>query len=91
MIDTDQAEGNGCDRRPKPVDIHVGMRLRLGRTLTGMSQGKLAEALGVSFQLIQKYERADSRICASRLLDLSRALDVPVGFFFDGIDHSSLR
>ena len=68
---------------PNPVDVHVGSRLRLRRTLLGMSQEKLGEAIGLTFQQVQKYERGANRIGASRLYDLSRVLDVPVGFFFD--------
>ncbi len=68
---------------PNPVDVHVGRRLRLRRTLLGMSQEKLGEAIGLTFQQVQKYERGTNRIGASRLFDLSRVLDVPVGFFFE--------
>ncbi|MBI3445939.1 MAG: helix-turn-helix transcriptional regulator [Magnetospirillum sp.] len=68
---------------PNPVDIHVGARVRLRRTLMGMSQEKLGESIGLTFQQVQKYERGANRIGASRLFDLSRVLDVPVSFFFD--------
>ena len=68
---------------PNPVDIHVGSRVRLRRTLLGMSQKKLGNALGLTFQQIQKYERGANRIGSSRLFLLSRILDVPVSFFFD--------
>ena len=68
---------------PSPVDLHVGARVRLRRTLLGMSQEKLGNAVGLTFQQIQKYERGANRIGASRLFDMSRALDVPVQFFFD--------
>ena len=68
---------------PSPVDLHVGSRVRLRRTLLGMSQEKLGNAVGLTFQQIQKYERGANRIGASRLFDMSRALDVPVQFFFD--------
>jgi transcriptional regulator with XRE-family HTH domain len=82
------ASGEGVDRverehRPSPIDIHVGGRVRLRRTLLGMSQEKLGEALGLTFQQVQKYERGVNRIGASRLFDLARILDVPIGFFFD--------
>lgn len=70
--------------KPNPVDIYVGGRVRMRRTLLGMSQEKLGEALGLTFQQVQKYERGTNRIGASRLYDLSRVLDVPVQFFFDG-------
>ncbi|MGY8959691.1 MAG: helix-turn-helix domain-containing protein [Alphaproteobacteria bacterium] len=79
--------------RPNPVDIHVGGRVRLRRTLLGMSQEKLVDAIGLTFQQVQKYERGANRIGSSRLFDLSRVLDVPVSFFFDDmspeIDPSS--
>ena len=71
------------DGSSNPVDLHVGTRMRLRRTLLGMSQEKLGEAIGLTFQQVQKYERAANRIGASRLFDLSRVLDVPVSFFFD--------
>jgi len=71
------------EHRPSPIDTHVGGRVRLRRTLMGMSQEKLGEALGLTFQQIQKYERGVNRIGASRLFDLARVLDVPIGFFFD--------
>jgi transcriptional regulator with XRE-family HTH domain len=69
--------------RPNPVDIHVGSRVRLRRTLLRMSQEKLGDAIGLTFQQVQKYERGANRIGSSRLFDLSRVLDVPVSFFFD--------
>jgi len=68
---------------PSPVDVHVGARLRRRRTLLGMSQTKLGEAIGLAFQQVQKYERGANRISASRLFALSQLLDVPVQFFFD--------
>ena len=68
---------------PDPVDVHVGSRVRLRRTLLGLSQEKLGEALKLTFQQIQKYERGANRIGSSRLFQLSRVLDVPVSFFFD--------
>lgn len=71
------------DGKPNPVDIHVGSRVRLRRTLLGMSQEKLGEAIGLTFQQVQKYERGANRIGASRLYELSKVLDVPVSFFFD--------
>ena len=69
--------------KPNPVDIHVGSRVRLRRTLLGFSQEKLGEAVGLTFQQIQKYERGANRISASRMHALSRVLDVPVSFFFE--------
>jgi len=72
--------------KPNPIDVHVGARVRLRRTLLGMSQEKLGEALGLTFQQVQKYERGANRVGASRLYDLSRVLDVPVSFFFDDMN-----
>ncbi len=74
---------------PNPIDIHVGSRVRLRRTLLGMSQEKLGEAVGLTFQQIQKYERGANRIGASRLYELSRILDVPISFFFDDMTESA--
>ncbi len=68
---------------PNPVDVHVGARLRQRRTLLGMTQPNLGDAIGVSYQQMQKYECGTNRISASRLFDLSRVLDVPVEYFFD--------
>ncbi len=70
---------------PNPVDIHVGVRVRMRRTLLGMSQEKLGRALGITFQQIQKYERGVNRIGAGRLFNLSRILEVPVSFFFEDL------
>lgn len=70
---------------PNPVDVHVGARIRLRRTLLGMSQERLGDALGLTFQQVQKYERGANWVGASRLFDLARALQVPVGFFFDDL------
>ena len=69
--------------RPNPVDVHVGARLRRRRTLLGMNQTNLGDAIGVTFQQVQKYENGANRISASRLFDLSRVFDVPIQFFFD--------
>ncbi len=79
----DVVERTEREHRPSPIDVHVGSRVRLRRTLLGMSQEKLGEALGLTFQQVQKYERGVNRIGASRLFDISRVLDVPIGFFFD--------
>ena len=75
--------GRTASGKPNPIDVHVGGRVRLRRTLLGMSQEKLGEAIGLTFQQVQKYERGANRVGASRLFDLSRVLDVPVSFFFD--------
>jgi transcriptional regulator with XRE-family HTH domain len=71
------------ESRSSPIDAHVGSRIRLRRTLLGMSQERLGESLGLTFQQVQKYERGVNRVGASRLFDLSRVLDVPISFFFD--------
>jgi len=68
---------------PRPVDVHVGSRLRLRRTLLGISQEKLGDAVDLTFQQIQKYERGANRIGASRLYEFCSFLDVPVSYFFD--------
>jgi transcriptional regulator with XRE-family HTH domain len=71
------------ESRASPIDVHVGTRIRLRRTLMGLSQERLGEALGLTFQQVQKYERGVNRVGASRLFDLSHVLDVPISFFFD--------
>ena len=68
---------------PRPVDVHVGGRLRLRRTLLGISQENLGESVGLTFQQIQKYERGANRVSASRLYEFCQILDVPLTFFFD--------
>src|SRR6195256_6049037 len=72
--------------KPNPIDVQVGARVRLRRNMLGLSQEKLGEAIGLTFQQVQKYERGANRIGASRLHELSRVLDVPVSFFFDSMD-----
>jgi len=79
----DAPASESTENRPSPIDVHVGSRIRLRRTLMGMSQERLGEALGLTFQQVQKYERGVNRVGASRLYDLSRVLDVPISFFFD--------
>jgi transcriptional regulator with XRE-family HTH domain len=68
-----------------PVDVHVGKRVRHRRWMVGMTQQQLAERVGIKFQQIQKYETGMNRVSASRLWDISAALDVPVSFFFEGL------
>jgi len=68
---------------PRPVDVHVGARLRLRRTLLGISQEQLGKSVDLTFQQIQKYERGANRISASRLYEFSQLLDVDVSYFFD--------
>ena len=68
---------------PDPIDVHVGGRLRLRRTLMGLSQTDLAKSVGLTFQQVQKYESGANRVSASRLYHIAESLDVPVSFFFD--------
>lgn len=72
-----------ADKKPNPVDIHVGSRVRLRRMLLGMSQERLGNSMGLTFQQVQKYEKGVNRIGASRLFHISKILDVPVQFFFE--------
>ena len=74
-----------ASRNATEIDIHVGSRVRVRRQLLGMSQTQLGEALGVTFQQVQKYERGTNRVGASRLYKISEVLDVPIAFFFDGL------
>ncbi|MGY6635172.1 MAG: helix-turn-helix domain-containing protein [Alkalilacustris sp.] len=69
-----------------PVDVHVGKRIRHRRWLLGQTQQQLADAVGIKFQQIQKYETGMNRVSASRLWDIANTLDVPVGFFFEGLE-----
>lgn len=71
-------------KKPHPVDVHVGKRIRHRRWFVGKTQQQLAEGVGIKFQQIQKYETGANRVSASRLWDISDALDVPVAFFFEG-------
>ena len=70
---------------PNPIDVHVGKRIRICRLLLGMNQQTLAEALGLTFQQIQKYEHGANRVSASRLSAMAEALSVPISYFFDGL------
>ena len=79
------------EKRPHPIDVHVGGRVRLRRTMVGMSQDKLADSLGLTFQQIQKYEKGVNRIGASRVFEISRILGVPIQFFFDDYDADTGR
>lgn len=73
-------------RKPNPIDVHVGSRVRMRRMFIGMSQERLGEQMDLTFQQIQKYEKGTNRIGASRLFQLADILKVPVGFFFEGLD-----
>ena len=72
-----------------PVDLHVGQRIRAQRKALGVSQGRLAEALGLTFQQVQKYERGANRVSASKLWDIARALQVDVAHFFSGFETAA--
>lgn len=73
------------ERAPNPVDLHVGARIRMRRKLLGVSQEKLAEQLGLTFQQVQKYERGANRVSASKLYEIAKALQTSVAYFFDGL------
>lgn len=73
------------------VDVHVGKRIRHRRWMIGMTQQQLAEKVGIKFQQIQKYETGMNRVSASRLWDIAQAVDVPVSFFFEGLDEGQNR
>jgi transcriptional regulator with XRE-family HTH domain len=70
---------------PHPVDRHVGLRIRMRRKELGVSQERLAEALGITFQQVQKYERGANRVSASKLWEIASALKAPVAYFYDGL------
>jgi transcriptional regulator with XRE-family HTH domain len=70
-------------KKPNPIDVHVGSRIRLRRNMTGMSQEKLGEHLGITFQQIQKYEKGTNRVGASRLQAIASIMEVPPAFFFE--------
>lgn len=77
-------------KQPNPIDIHVGGRIRLRRTMMGMSQEKLGEQLGITFQQVQKYEKGTNRVGASRLQNIAAILGVPVSFFFEDAPGDSV-
>ena len=76
---------------PNPVDVHVGLRIRLRRKELGVSQEKLADAIGLTFQQVQKYERAANRVSASKLYEVARALDTSTAYFFEGLTDAHIR
>jgi transcriptional regulator with XRE-family HTH domain len=85
-----QESGQMAKKAPNPIDKHVGSRVRMRRMMLGMSQEKLGDALGLTFQQVQKYEKGTNRIGASRLQQISLILQVPVAFFFEGAPHVAL-
>ena len=82
MFDAEPADAK--ERGPKPVDLHVGARVRTRRKFLGMSQEGLAEHIGLTFQQVQKYERGSNRISCSKLHEIATALKAPVAYFFEG-------
>ena len=96
MAEQAQVERNYRITNNNAIDLHVGQRVRLRRTLLGMSQEQLGAELNITFQQVQKYERGANRVSASRLWDISQILDVSIGYFFDDMteltmQHSPLR
>jgi len=85
-----QRTGVGRGRKAHAVDAYVGQRMRQRRVLLGMSLEQVADALDLTYQQVQKYERAANRISAGRLFAISQVLDVPVSFFFDGVDAGTV-
>ncbi|KQV66600.1 helix-turn-helix domain-containing protein [Caulobacter sp. Root343] len=80
---------NNETRKPNPVDIHVGGRIRMQRRLLGLGQDALAAPLGLTFQQVQKYENGANRVSASKLWDIARTLQVPISYFFEGLDDAA--
>jgi transcriptional regulator with XRE-family HTH domain len=78
------------ERVRNPIDVHVGLQVRLRRKELKISQERLADALGLTFQQVQKYERGANRISASKLYEIARALQVPIGWFFEGLSDPTL-
>lgn len=78
----------GPEEGPNPIDLHVGFRIRLRRKALGITQEKLAESLGLTFQQVQKYERAANRVSASKLWQVAQALSTSVAYFYEGLDPS---
>jgi transcriptional regulator with XRE-family HTH domain len=85
----DASEKRMVKKSPNPTDKHVGSRVRMRRMMLGMSQEKLGDSLGLTFQQVQKYEKGTNRIGASRLQQISNILQVPVSFFFEGAPNSA--
>ncbi|WP_091736269.1 helix-turn-helix domain-containing protein [Phenylobacterium immobile] len=79
----------GTDTGPNPIDRHVGLRIRMRRKELGVSQEKLAESIGLTFQQIQKYERAANRVSASKLFEVSQALNTSVAYFYEGLHDAA--
>ena len=90
-LDEERTERNFRITNNNAVDLHVGKRVRLRRTLLGMSQEQLGTELNITFQQVQKYERGANRVSASRLWDISQILDVPINYFFDDMTENTMR
>jgi transcriptional regulator with XRE-family HTH domain len=82
---------NAEESGPNPIDMHVGARIRMRRKFLGHSQSQLADALGLTFQQVQKYERGTNRVSASKLFEIGRFLEAPVSYFFEGLDYSEAQ
>lgn len=91
MTDTEQVERNFRITNNNAIDMHVGKRIRLRRTLLGMSQEQLGTELNITFQQVQKYERGANRVSASRLWDIGQILDAPINYFFDDMSEVTMR
>jgi transcriptional regulator with XRE-family HTH domain len=76
------------DRAPNPIDRHVGLRIRMRRKELGISQERLAESIGLTFQQVQKYERAANRVSASKLWEVARALNASIAYFYEGLSET---
>ncbi|MCH1426201.1 MAG: helix-turn-helix domain-containing protein [Alphaproteobacteria bacterium] len=87
----DSIERNFRITNNNAIDMHVGKRVRLRRTLLGMSQEQLGTELNITFQQLQKYERGGNRISASRLWDIGQILDVPISYFFDDMSQDTMK
>jgi transcriptional regulator with XRE-family HTH domain len=79
------SESSDAERHPNPIDLHVGARIRMRRKILGVSQERLAEDLGLTFQQIQKYERGANRVSASKLYEIAKSLQSSVAYFFEGL------
>lgn len=90
-LDEERTERNFRITSNNAVDMHVGKRVRLRRTLLGMSQEQLGTELNITFQQVQKYERGANRISASRLWDIGQILDVPINYFFDDMTENTMQ
>jgi transcriptional regulator with XRE-family HTH domain len=90
-LNEERTERNFRITNNNAVDMHVGKRVRLRRTLLGMSQEQLGTELNITFQQVQKYERGANRISASRLWDIGQILDVPINYFFDDMTENTMQ